>query len=136
MAPASGSEEQVLPVVGELELVPPSERRVHVGQEIKGGEGLLVVIPEIIEEDGLRGGRCHGKDVSGWVPGREVGAVQEELAAGVLGRYIPYPDSVVFTTGEEVVLAWMEREARDGIVMTFKVPQVRVIMGGKISYSI
>jgi hypothetical protein len=77
----------------------------------------------------LCSGGCYCEDISGRVPGCEVGAVEEELAAGVPGSGIPDTDCVVFAAGDEVVLAWMERETRDVFLVAFEVAQVGVVVG-------
>ena len=59
-----------------------------------------------------------------------------EFATGVFSSGIPDAESIVFTAGKEVVLARMKGEARDVLLMAFKVPQVRIVMRGEISYCV
>ena len=69
-----GREEDRLAVVGELEAGPVRFRaldllRREVGPHVEGREGGFVVVAEVVEEDGVCGGRGDGVDCCGGVVG-------------------------------------------------------------------
>lgn len=84
-----GGEEEGLAVVGELEAGPVRLRALHllrgeVGPHVEGREGGLVVVAEVVEEDGVRGRGGDGDDGCGGVVGGQVGRreVQARLRGG------------------------------------------------------
>ena len=69
-----GREEDRFAVIGELEAGPVRFRalnllRREVGPHVEGREGGLVVVAEVVEEDGVRGRGGDGDDCCGWVVG-------------------------------------------------------------------
>ena len=68
------SEEEGLAIVGEFEARPVWFRALHllggeVGAHVEGCEGGFVVVSEVVEEDGMRGGGGYGYDCCGGVVG-------------------------------------------------------------------
>ena len=69
VAVAARPEEQVLPVVGELELRPASKGGLRVGRpasfrDVKDGKGGLFVVAVVVQQDAPAGRRRDGKDVA------------------------------------------------------------------------
>lgn len=51
----------------------------------------------------------------------------------VLGCRVPNAERVIFAAGEKVVLARVQRETRDGVVVAFEVAEVGVVVGREVA---
>lgn len=132
------ADENRLAVVGELELGPALEETLRVDaaallHDVDGGEGRLVVVSDVVHEDGAAAGTGDGEDGARWVVGGEVRRAEEQLALPVLGLRVPEADGVVLGAGDEVVAAGMDGEAGDCGVVAFKVADEGVVVGGQVA---
>jgi hypothetical protein len=98
-------------------------------EQVKGREGGLVVIAEVVEEDvGCGwGGDCNYG--GGGVKGYEVRGVEEEFAVGVSGVEGPEVDGVVEGAGEEFITAGGDGQAGHGGGVAFEVAEEEVVVG-------
>jgi hypothetical protein len=126
-------QEDAFPVIRKFDLRPISADALGGEfllefEQVEGREGGLVVVPEVVEEDGGCGGGGDCDYRGGRIKGREVGGIQDEFAVGVGGVEGPEEDSVVDGAGKEFVAAGGDGEASYGGGVTFEVAEKEVVV--------
>lgn len=131
-------EEEGFPIVGELEAGPVRFRRLHllggeVGPHVEGRKGRLVVVPQVVEEDAVRGGRGDGDDRRGRVVGGEVR--RRQVQARLRGRRGKRPQAhrVVERGREERVRRRAQAQRRHGLGVAPEVAQEGVVVRGEVA---
>lgn len=131
-------EEEGFPIVGELEAGPVRFRRLHllggeVGPHVEGRKGRLVVVPQVVEEDAVRGGRGDGDDRRGGVVGGEVR--RRQVQARLRGRRGQRPQAhrVVERGREERVRRRAQAQRRHGLGVAPEVAQEGVVVRGEVA---
>lgn len=129
------ADEEGLPVVGEVKGAPGARGWVVLGKgvEVKAGEGLFVELPDVVEEDGLRGGRGDGKNAGGGVEGCEVGGIDVEHPDRVYAVEVPDSDGVIEGRGDECVAARVHCEAGYRPSVPFEVAQEGVVVSSEVA---
>lgn len=137
MALSIGAEEDVLAVVGELQLCPTLHHSVCVDMvalldDVEDGEGLDEVA-QVVQKNASTRRRCDCEDLPGGIVRGEVGGSEVELGGPELGVDVPKADSVVAAARDEVIGTGVHGKAGHGALVAFEVADEGVVMGRKVA---
>lgn len=135
VAGSGGGDDQVLPIVCEFDFGPLSavgaeEALVQVGH-VECGEGDLVIVANVVEQDSVAGLRGYGDDGGGGVVACEICTVQVEHALEVGRLQVPQAHGVVLCARDESVICGAELDGGDGVGVAAEVAGEGIVVGGE-----
>ena len=109
-----GPNQQVFSIIGKLQTCPgPTSGgwriTLLVRGEVKCRKGRLIVVTEVVKQNGGRGLGCNGDHGRGWVEGDQIWCRQLQLSLRIPRVEIPERDSVVLGTGYKSIAAGRKR---------------------------
>ena len=134
-------EQERFAIIGEFKARPVRFRALHlrsgqVGPHVKGCEGGFVVVPQIVQEDRMRGGGGYGYDCRGRIVGCQVR--RRQVQARLRGRRGQRPQAhrVVERGRHEGIRSWTKTQRRHGLGVASEVAQKGIVVRGEVADAI